>query len=200
MRHCLDFLTVAAAGVRQPGVAAALLSREAAAAVLVVAGKAAEPRTQATALRTLYCLCRAGGCGLTWQQLAAGAASGPTEHAELLAGGGSIAAAVFAVVGAAGSAAAKNGSAANVLAAELYGLAAVGALLAAAEARSPDAGAALAAALHAEQLAPAQEAVAAACTTLGRSPQLLALLDQQQQGAEVACEAIDFHIELDASS
>ncbi len=206
MKHCLDLLAVAASGstALPAGVASALLSREAATAVLVVAGQAGEVRTQATALRTLYCLCRAGGCGLTWQQLAAAAAAGSgqlAEDAELVAGAGSVAAAVFAVVAAASQAAATAKDAAGVagadlLAVQLYGLAAVGALLASADARSPAAGAALAAALHSQQLGAAQDAVSGACAVLGRSPQLLAALGGQaeQEGGEAA-----FAVELDAS-
>ncbi|PRW60572.1 Flowering time control FPA isoform A [Chlorella sorokiniana] len=207
MKHCLDLLAVAASGSAPlpAGVAAALLSREAATAVLVVAGQAGELRTQATALRTLYCLCRAGGCGLTWQQLAAAAAAGsgqPAEDAELVMGASSVAAAVFAVVAAASQAAAASGkdaagsAAADSLAVQLYGLAAVGALLAAAETRSPAAGAAMAAVLHSEQLAAAQDAVAGACAVLGRSPQLLAVLGAQteQEGSEAR-----FAVELDSS-
>lgn len=201
MKHCLDFLAVAASGPRPAGTqlavgaAAALLSREAAAAVMAVAGQAGELRTQATALRTLYCLCRAGGCGLTWQQLAAGGRVGC--DAELVAGGRSIAAAVFAVAGAANQAAAsvaKDGSCSpDLLAVQLYGLGAVGALLVAVEARSPAAGAALAATLATDQLVAAQEAAAAACSALGRSPQLLALLDSQQEGGDGSA---DFRVEL----
>ena len=208
MKHCLDLLAVAASGSAPlpPGVAAALLSREAATAVLVVAGQAGELRTQATALRTLYCLCRAGGCGLTWQQLAAAAAAGsgqPAEDAELVLGASSVAAAVFAVIAAANQAAAagnKDAAAGSIatdsLAVQLYGLASVGALLAAAQARSPTAGDALAATLHTEQLAAAQDAAAGACAVLGRSPQLLAAIEVQpeQEGAEAG-----FDVQLDAS-
>lgn len=207
MKHCLDLLAVAATGTAPlpAGVASALLSREAATAVLVVAGQASEARTQATALRTLYCLCRAGGCGLTWQQLAAAlAGSGqPVEHAEIVAGASSVAAAVFAVVAAASQAAAAGGkdvagsaAAADSLAVQLYGLAAVGALLDAADSCSPNAGTALAAALHSEQLAAAQDAVAGACAVLGRSPQLLAAIGMQPEREEGASR---FVVELDAS-
>lgn len=206
LKHCLDLLSVVAAAPRAgagqqlpPGVAAALLSREAAAAVLVVAGKAAEPRTQAAALRTLYCLCRAGACGLTWQQLAAG---GAVEDAELVTGATSVAAAVFAVASAASQAAAAGGrdggaaaSSPDQLSVQLYGLAAVGALLDAMDARSPAAAAALAAALAAEQLAAAQEAVAAACGALARSPHLLALVGAEPEGGESA-EPAPFALDL----
>ncbi|KAL4447429.1 hypothetical protein ABPG75_004648 [Micractinium tetrahymenae] len=191
MKHCCDFLSVAAsAAAQQPAVAAALLSREAATAVLVVAGQAGQAHTQASALRTLCHLCQAGGCGLTWQDLAAGR---QPEAAELVAGGASIAAAVFVVMGAAGAAAAAAAKDAarpqrDALSVQLYGLAAVGALLAATELRCPAAAAMLAAQLQREQLAAAQEAVAAACGVLGRSPELLALLEEQSGAEEAGSE------------
>ena len=187
MRHCCDFLCVAASAAAQPrAVAAALLSREAAAAVLVVAGQAGQAHTQASALRALYHLCQAGGCGLTWQDLAAGR---QPEAADLAAGGATIAGDVFAMTSAASQAASAltKGPARpsrDELAVQLYGLAAVGALLAATEARCPVAAAMLAAQLQREQLAAAQEAVAAACGMLGRSPELLALLEQQAAAEE----------------
>lgn len=185
-RHCLDFLAVAAVeGRHLPAPAsAALLSRDAAAAVLVAAGTAGEARTQAAALRTLHRLCQAGGCGLTWRQLAATQPPAADQlDAELVAGGASLAAAVFALLGGA----ADGDAAQDQVAVRLYGLAAVGALLAVARARSPAAAAALAARLHAAHLAGAQEAVAAACGALGRSPELLALLEAQPQEESAPC-------------
>ncbi|PSC68138.1 Flowering time control FPA [Micractinium conductrix] len=204
MRHCLDFLAVAAsAAAAQPAVAAALLSREAAAAVLVVAGQASGWHTQASALRALYHLCLAGGCGLTWQQLAAGA---QPKAAELAAGAGAIAAAAFAVVAGAGSQAAAapvkeaGPPARDALAVQLYGLAAVGALLAAVKARDGCAGALLAAQLQREQLAAAQDAVAAACSVLARSPDLLALLEQQPQEEEQGAPPVQLSLDSPRSS
>lgn len=200
IKHCLDFVAVAAgarASQLTPTVAAALLSREAATAVLAVAGRSTEPRTQATALRTLYALCLAGGCGMPWQQLAAVAPAAAEPSAdELVAACSALAGHTFAVTAAAASAAAPAGRApVDVLAVQLYGLAAVGALQAAVEARATGAGAALAAALQEQQLAAAQDAVAAACAALARSPQLLAAPEAAPEGGE----PVGFAVELDAS-
>jgi hypothetical protein len=158
--------------------------------VLLAAGRSGEPRMQAAALRTMCLLCRAGGCGLPWQLLAGGgAAAGQAAtdlQAQLLSGGGSIAAAVFAVLGGG----AGRGTARDSLAVQLYGLASVGALLDAAAARSPAAAALLAAQLAQEHLQTAQEAVAAACGALGRSPELLAELDGRAAAAGADASAV----------